>query len=364
LNLLQREDKLYGDRLPYEGLDPIILEVIETPVFQRLFGITHGGLKSDAVHKFDFSKISQSHNRGDHSASAALLANHLFREGEVAIDRMHFVLAALLHDLGHSAYSHLGELATGLCHKDYTKQLISEDEDLVKIWQRHGIDPEVIIGAALEKTPGNPITVERRSGKMSIDHLNNTPYDTYLRLGNLKAKEIATKLLNETYIKKGSIYVRNVAEEIRGQFTILSIDQNLSLVFDPIEMLLDAAAIDYVRKLIQAEILEAADLLKSQEDVHRKITSKEATEEFQTEWLRLTQRIQQLDRETVKEYFSHTAKFDESATNSPQTRIVRDTYLMTLPTEQQPGRLAVFNQFEIYICGTYTFDFEKLDTQE
>lgn len=362
--MLKDSDKLYDKLIPPGDLNKIIHEVIQTPAFQRLYGITHGGFKSDPIQNYQFSNIRAAHNRGDHCTSAALLAHHLYHPS-LELDKVHFVLAALLHDVGHSAYSHLGELALGICHKDLTTQIILNNPDLVKIWNTHRIDPKEIVKAALEKTPRNPITVPRESGKMSIDHLNNTFFDVYARLGDEVAKRTAQALLAHTKIQDGVI-VLSKKPDLQSAFTKTSIEQNTSIVFNPKDLLLDQLAAEYIRSAVNAGVIQATDLQGNQEDVNTVLSSRDAISQAPHIWDLFTRLVPNIRREYSKDF----VKLETGTQAKPPTsqqRKIDSTYLMTIPLEKDIHRiirLPIFAEYDKQLVGTYTFtDYQEIRDQ-
>jgi HD superfamily phosphohydrolase len=344
--MISSADKLYATALESE-LPTIAQEVVATRPFQRLFGITHGGLKADPVHNNAFERLTASHNRGNHSVSVARLANHLYNPNELEVDRIHFVLSALLHDLGHSAFSHFGELAfENLCHKEFTEDLILNDPELVAIWQKHGIDPGTILKIALEKTHGNPMTVKRDSGIISLDHLNNCLFDNFQRGGDLRAKKLAQKLLRHTFIKRGIIYLQPGQERLQTAFIRASIKQNTNLVFGPKEMVLEQIGIELARKLHAAGLIEPEDLRQNQPYVTRKILSRDA-EDIAPEEIKLLKKTG--PALTAQECSGRVSKVLDPKEAS---RVIDSAYLFSIPIYDQENP-DPFTELRKKVTGNY-----------
>ncbi len=344
--MITSADKLYATALETE-LPTIAQEVVATRPFQRLFGITHGGLKADPVHNNAFERLTASHNRGNHSMSVARLANHLYNPDELEVDRIHFVLGALLHDLGHSAFSHFGELAfENLCHKEFTEDLILNDPELVAIWQKYCIDPKTILKIALEKTQGNPMTVKRDSGIISLDHLNNCLFDNFQRGGDLRAKKLAQKLLSHTFIKRGIIYLEPGQERLQTAFIRASIKQNTDFVFGPKEIILEQIGIELVRKLHAAGLIQPEDLRRNQPYITKKILSKDAKDIAPAEIKLLKETGPSLTAQECSQRVTKVLDPNEAS------RVIDSAYLFSIPVYDQENP-DPFTDLRRKITGNY-----------
>ena len=100
-------DPVYGGI----GLTKIEMELIDTPIFQRLRGLRQLARVNNVF-------PGAEHSRFVHSLGVlyimGLMADHLLRRGDLNEDDVVKVrIAALLHDIGHYPLSHLGESAYG-----------------------------------------------------------------------------------------------------------------------------------------------------------------------------------------------------------------------------------------------------------
>lgn len=118
-------DKIYGE---FE-LSGVIKELINTKVFQRLKNIHQGG----AIFLFN-SEINQT--RFDHSIGVMLLIKKMGGKIEEQI-------AGLIHDISHTAFSHLVDYVLELEEEDYHEKRYEEvlkDEELDAVLKKNGFE--------------------------------------------------------------------------------------------------------------------------------------------------------------------------------------------------------------------------------
>jgi len=163
-------DTLYGGI----GLSNLEVDIIDTPIFQRLRHLRQLGLIS-------FVFPCGEHSRFVHSLGVLYImgriTEHLYRRKEISMDDMiKLRVAALLHDIGHYPLSHLGEavysyredilkspklskgpvqdfsLLTKISskfkkrahHEHLGKYIITHNEQISTLLEKVGIDPEEI----------------------------------------------------------------------------------------------------------------------------------------------------------------------------------------------------------------------------
>lgn len=126
-------DTFYGKM---EVQEPVLLELIESPPFQRLKSIHQYGVAY-------YTTFPEEYNRYDHSVGvfAILRANHATLEEQIA---------GLLHDVSHTAFSHVGDWVFGKENqdKDYQNDIHAqyiERSGLAEILNRHGYSTEQIL---------------------------------------------------------------------------------------------------------------------------------------------------------------------------------------------------------------------------
>ncbi len=94
-------DTFYG---PFEVNEPVLLELIDHPIFQRLKNIHQYGVAYYTTH-------TEEYNRYDHSLGVFAL----LREHNASLEEQ---IAGLLHDVSHTAFSHVGDWVFGKENQD------------------------------------------------------------------------------------------------------------------------------------------------------------------------------------------------------------------------------------------------------
>ena len=118
----------------YIDLDSLESSLVDTKPYQRLRWIKQLG-SANLVYP------GANHTRLEHSIGVSHLAKQMASQSDVPDDELHLVsIAGLLHDLGHSPYSHLAdELPFGKDHVDITQDIIKESQ-ISDIFNDEGID--------------------------------------------------------------------------------------------------------------------------------------------------------------------------------------------------------------------------------
>lgn len=123
------------------------LELLDTPEFQRLRGIKQLGLANQVY-------PGANHTRFEHSFGTSVIAEKMARSlGLDERDSLSVIIASLLHDLGHTPFSHTLEMviheALGVDHMEITKRIITgeynlfEDEEnrIPGLIEKYGLTP-------------------------------------------------------------------------------------------------------------------------------------------------------------------------------------------------------------------------------
>ncbi len=148
------------------------LRVVDTPAFQRLRRII----------QLPFVYLvypGARHTRFDHSLGCMHLAGEFaWRLGFDEHRRKVLRLAALLHDIGHTPYSHLLEsllLEKGTTHEEVSARILREDSGLAEAIEGCGVE----VGEVVELLEGRAPESKAISGPTDVDKLDFLLRDSY-----------------------------------------------------------------------------------------------------------------------------------------------------------------------------------------
>lgn len=129
--MLKYSDIIYGE---ISIREPVLIEIINTPIFQRLKKISQDG----AVH---FIQPARRGNRFEHSIGVWYLSNKFKRGIEEQI-------ACLLHDLSHTAFSHVIDFVVGDKKQEYADSRLNEiilNSEIPQIVKKYGYSIEKVL---------------------------------------------------------------------------------------------------------------------------------------------------------------------------------------------------------------------------
>lgn len=125
------KDKIYGN---FEIKESVLVELIKSPTLQRLKGISQQGLPREFYHREVFSRF-------EHSVGVFILLTKLKAS-------LYEQIAGLLHDISHTAFSHVIDWVIGdPAKEDYQDNIFLEvlkKSEIPDILNKHEIDIEKI----------------------------------------------------------------------------------------------------------------------------------------------------------------------------------------------------------------------------
>lgn len=183
-----RQEKAFRD--PILGTitvdNQIILDLINTPEFQRLRRIKQLGTTSLTFHGAEHSRFG--HCLGVYEI-ARRMCNHFQRNyphqqaGDGGWDdqeRPVVLCAALLHDLGHGPYSHTFEHIFGTNHEELTRRIITDESTAInRILTRVAPDFPHQVASVIDHTYPNPQVVQMISSQVDADRMDYLQRDAY-----------------------------------------------------------------------------------------------------------------------------------------------------------------------------------------
>lgn len=250
-------DPLHG-AIALDRRDPVealVIQLIDTPEFQRLRRIRQLGPASLTFHGAETSRFT-------HSLGVMAIARRAFdgiaaRYPELSPHRATVLCAALLHDIGHGPFSHTCEEIFGCHHERWTQRILEESEgvrslltgfhpdlltDILQVYQKEHPVPFVwqlvssqldcdrldylmrdsyATGAsygkldldrillALEFDPTQQILVVKQKGITAIEHYLIVRYFMYAQIYNHPKNIAATWILRHAFVRAQELLVLN-----------------------------------------------------------------------------------------------------------------------------------------------------------
>ncbi|BAS57638.1 MULTISPECIES: HD domain-containing protein [Leptolyngbya] len=172
-------DPLHG-AIALDQSDPteaLLIQLIDTPAFQRLRRIRQLGPASLTFHGAEGSRFT-------HSLGVLAVARRAFdriaRDYPQLLPHRTIVLcAALLHDIGHAAFSHTAEEIFGSDHELWTRRILRESEPIRQLLDRFSPDLIDQLEAVFLKKYPLPLVWQLVSSQLDCDRLDYLMRDSY-----------------------------------------------------------------------------------------------------------------------------------------------------------------------------------------
>lgn len=178
-------DPLHG-AITLQGDDPVeslLIQVIDTPEFQRLRRIRQLDTASLTFHGAEGSRFT--HSLGVMHLTRRAFASIVRKYAFLAEHRVVVLLSALLHDIGHSPFSHAGEEIFGSDHESWTCKLI-QASGLTPVLDsyKHVRNLSQILPTVYTKTYPIPLIYQLVSSQLDCDRLDYLQRDSYFTGAN------------------------------------------------------------------------------------------------------------------------------------------------------------------------------------
>lgn len=263
-------DSIYGDYL----IDGILEELIFSSPVQRLKGVYQGGSSYLVNEKWNVTRY-------EHSIGVMLLIKKLGGCLEEQI-------AGLLHDVSHTAFSHVIDFVYENKEEDYHEQIYHQiiiDSEIPHILSKYGFDyKNILIDHSKWKL------LEQPAPELCADRIDYTLRDMF-QYENITIEEI-NSFLNNLIIREGKIYIKNIATA--EWFVKTYYKEVIDLFMNPLniygyDFLANALKLALDKKIINPDTLlgtdgEVMDLLRLSDDkevtnllnhLHRNVIVKE-----------------------------------------------------------------------------------------
>lgn len=268
-------DEIYGTYI----IDGVLEELIFSDPVQRLKGIYQGGASYFVNKKWNVTRY-------EHSIGVMLLIKKLGGSLEEQI-------AGLLHDVSHTAFSHVIDFVFENKEEDYHEQIyhqVISGSEIPRILRKYGYEYQHIL---LDHSKWK--LLEQPAPELCADRIDSTLRDMF-RYENITIEEINV-FLDDLIVMEGKIYIKNI--KTAEWFVETYYKEVINFFLDPLNIygydaLAKALIVALDKNIIQLDTLlgtdaEVMELLRISEDedvknllscIHRKVIVKEDALEY------------------------------------------------------------------------------------
>lgn len=227
----------------------IILDLIDTPEFQRLRRIKQLGASSMTFHGAEHSRFG--HCLGVYEITRRICnlfqRNYPQQAPQDGLwndqERPVALCAALLHDLGHGPYSHTFEHIFHTDHEQITRRIItSESTNINRILRRVGNDFPQKVASVIDHTYQNPQVVQMISSQVDADRMDYLQRDSYYTGTNYGKFDLDRVLHMMRPVKGGIAFEINGMHAVED-YILSRLQMYLQVYFHPVsrsmEVILD-----------------------------------------------------------------------------------------------------------------------------
>lgn len=245
--MIKVSDPIYGAfQLP-----AVFKSLLDSKTLQRLSGVHHSG-------GIFLVNPGLSHSRLEHSIGVMLLLKQL---GANELEQ----IAGLLHDISHTAFSHVGDYVLDYKGEDYHEHIFKSvllNSDLPSILEQYGYTADQVL-------TGNFQMLEQPLPHLCADRLDYTLRDACH--AGLITRKAAKEFLSHILVREGKISLdhRERAEWINDIFDRL----NKEVYNHPLYVYANQHLAQIIRDFLQKGLISQADLLKDDTFLLNKIRS-------------------------------------------------------------------------------------------
>lgn len=189
---------------------PVIYGLINTKEFQRLRRIKQLGTSSFTFHGGEHSRFSHCLGAYEIAHQITTIFEDKYKDIWNSNESLLTMVAALLHDLGHGAYSHTFEKLFDTNHEEITCQIITSAETEVnQILRQVSPDFPEKVASVIRHTYPNKQVVQLISSQIDVDRMDYLLRDSYFTGTNYGQFDLTRILRVIRPIENGIAFDRN-----------------------------------------------------------------------------------------------------------------------------------------------------------
>ncbi|TVP86217.1 MAG: HD domain-containing protein [Acholeplasmataceae bacterium] len=197
------KDPLYG----YIHVDDLVIkDLINSAPFQRLRRIRHLSGVQMVFHGAEHSRFS--HSLGVYEIANRFMAVPDLAEGFDTRQRLLFLVSALLHDIGHGAYSHAFEDVFGMKHEVMGAALITGNKDIRTLLDRIDQGFAEDVASILLKEGRFALIEQLISSQLDVDRLDYLERDAYFT-GAAYGRIDLDRLIRVLHVRDGQVVFKH-----------------------------------------------------------------------------------------------------------------------------------------------------------
>ncbi|WHY72312.1 HD domain-containing protein [Fictibacillus enclensis] len=246
-------DDLYGE---FE-LEDVLCRLIESAPIQRLKGVMQGGASYLVCPEWNVTRY-------EHSLGVMLLIRRLGGSLEEQI-------AGLLHDVSHTAFSHVVDTVLKRSEEDYHEEIfhtVIEDSEIPSLLQDYGYSTDLL--------NGDFFILEQNLPDLCADRIDYTLRDMYQQGKITKDETLA--FLRSLSVHEGKLYVRSL-EDARW-FVETYYKEVIDYFLHPLNVYSYEALSSILKRALECKIITMPDFLLDDAGLLQKV-QKHGDEEIQ-----------------------------------------------------------------------------------
>lgn len=248
-------DELYGEYY----VDDVIYEIINTKIFKRLKNIYQSGGRYLVNELWNV-------NRHEHSIGTMILS--LKFNGNIEEQ-----IKALLHDISHTAFSHVIDYILKNENEDYHEKIQEDflnDEELLSILRKYNLNIKRIMSK-------NYSFLDNELPELSFDRIDYTLRDLF-RQKRISLKEIR-EIVNHLTIYQNKLCFNSL--EIGKWFQKLYFQEVVEYFQDSLNMYINTMLCNLLTSALNEEIIQLQDFNFTDEYIIKKINSSSKKKELE-----------------------------------------------------------------------------------